>query len=114
MQRKMEPPQSQGRFILNFSGWTLLIAIGLGVCLGLLVASKRRRARKIDLTETDTNQPADPTERNASPEVPREDLIAALAYRLWQDRGCPIGSGQEDWFQAEQQLKSRTGSIPTA
>ena len=33
--------------------------------------------------------------------------IAALAYKLWQERGCPIGSDQEDWFRAENELKNR-------
>jgi len=27
--------------------------------------------------------------------------IAAVAYRLWLGRGCPVGSSQEDWFLAE-------------
>ncbi len=35
------------------------------------------------------------------------DDIAALAYELWQARGCPHGSAQEDWFQAAQQLRTR-------
>ena len=35
-----------------------------------------------------------------------EDAVAALAYQLWQERGCPVGSDQEDWFRAEQQLRS--------
>jgi hypothetical protein len=30
--------------------------------------------------------------------------IAALAYQLWQARGCPAGSPEADWFQAEQKL----------
>jgi len=30
--------------------------------------------------------------------------IAALAYQLWEDRGCPFGSPEEDWQTAEQQL----------
>ena len=30
--------------------------------------------------------------------------IATLAYRLWQERGCPIGSPEEDWFRAEELL----------
>lgn len=34
--------------------------------------------------------------------------IAALAYELWQARGCPNGSPQEDWFQAAEHLRSRT------
>ena len=32
--------------------------------------------------------------------------IATVAYQLWRERGCPIGSDQEDWFQAESMLKS--------
>lgn len=32
--------------------------------------------------------------------------IAALAYTLWQARGCPEGSADEDWFRAAQQLRS--------
>ena len=36
-----------------------------------------------------------------------EDGIAALAYKLWQERGCPNGSDQEDWFRAENELKNR-------
>jgi len=33
--------------------------------------------------------------------------IAALAYKLWQARGCPDGSPEEDWFHAAQALRSR-------
>jgi len=32
--------------------------------------------------------------------------IAIFAYYFWQDRGCPIGSPEEDWFRAEQALKA--------
>ena len=32
--------------------------------------------------------------------------IAALAYHLWQARGRPEGSPEEDWFQAERELAS--------
>src|ERR1039458_7789990 len=33
--------------------------------------------------------------------------ITALAHALWQARGCPEGSPQEDWFHAVQQLRDR-------
>jgi hypothetical protein len=33
--------------------------------------------------------------------------IAARAYELWQARGCPEGSPQEDWFRATEELRSR-------
>jgi hypothetical protein len=36
--------------------------------------------------------------------------IAARAYELWQERGCPEGSSEEDWYQAAQQLRSRVES----
>lgn len=43
----------------------------------------------------------------ASPaRVPSYDDIAALAYALWQERGCPIGSPDEDWFRAESELNA--------
>jgi hypothetical protein len=34
----------------------------------------------------------------------REQDISALAYELWQARGCPAGSSQEDWFRAVEEL----------
>jgi hypothetical protein len=37
---------------------------------------------------------------------PTESEMAAVAYRLWQDNGCPVGSDQEDWFRAEAMLKN--------
>jgi hypothetical protein len=37
---------------------------------------------------------------------PAESEIATLAYQLWQDNGCPVGSDQEDWFRAEAMLKN--------
>ena len=36
--------------------------------------------------------------------------IAALAYELWQARGRPNGSSQEDWFRAAEELRSRAYS----
>jgi hypothetical protein len=32
---------------------------------------------------------------------------AALAYALWQARGCPEGSPDDDWFQAAHDLRAR-------
>jgi hypothetical protein len=34
--------------------------------------------------------------------------VALLAYQLWSDRGCPVGSPEEDWFRAEEELRVRT------
>jgi hypothetical protein len=35
------------------------------------------------------------------------DEIATLAHELWQARGCPEGSADEDWFHAVKELRSR-------
>jgi hypothetical protein len=40
------------------------------------------------------------------PQKAREEDIPALAYKLWQARGCPEGSSQEDWFRAVAELES--------
>jgi hypothetical protein len=40
--------------------------------------------------------------------------VAMLAHKLWLKRGCPIGSDQEDWFRAENELKKRTVVVATA
>jgi hypothetical protein len=31
--------------------------------------------------------------------------IAALAYELWRQRGCPEGSPDDDWYEAERKLQ---------
>ncbi|MGA2116749.1 MAG: DUF2934 domain-containing protein [Bryobacteraceae bacterium] len=33
--------------------------------------------------------------------------IAVLAHALWQARGCPEGSPEEDWSHAVQELRAR-------
>jgi hypothetical protein len=37
-----------------------------------------------------------------------ESLVRVRAYELWQARGCPDGSDQEDWFTAEQEFTLQT------
>jgi hypothetical protein len=36
---------------------------------------------------------------------PHEE-IALRAYRLWEARGCPIASPEEDWLRAEEEIRS--------
>jgi len=38
--------------------------------------------------------------------------IAELAYALWQARGCPQGSPEEDWFHAARELRARGEGLP--
>lgn len=39
-----------------------------------------------------------------------EQDVADLAYHRWLERGCPQGSPEEDWFEAEHDLQSRSRS----
>jgi len=40
------------------------------------------------------------------------EYIQVLAYRLWEARGCPAGTADEDWLQAERQyLRARGASV---
>jgi hypothetical protein len=37
---------------------------------------------------------------------PDHGTIAQVAYLHWLERGCPIGSPEEDWSQAERDLRN--------
>lgn len=39
--------------------------------------------------------------------VPSYDEIAIQAYYRWEARGCPHGSPEIDWQEAEQELRTR-------
>jgi hypothetical protein len=39
----------------------------------------------------------------------QHEQIEKLAYRLWEERGRLLGSPDEDWFRAEQELIQRSG-----
>jgi hypothetical protein len=39
---------------------------------------------------------------------PTREQIAALAYAIWQDRGCPIGNDLDIWLEAERQLQDES------
>jgi DUF2934 family protein len=59
-------------------------------------------------------KPAELTAKLSPPDpqpVPlSEQDVAELAYRRWLERGCPQGSPEEDWFEAEHDLESRSRS----
>jgi hypothetical protein len=42
---------------------------------------------------------------------PKAEEIARLAHQYWLERGSPIGTPEEDWFRAEEELKLR-GTSP--
>jgi hypothetical protein len=34
----------------------------------------------------------------------QHEQIEKLAYQLWEERGRPLGSPEDDWFRAEQEF----------
>lgn len=42
----------------------------------------------------------------AEPQGPTHEEIAARAYECWQERGGIGGTAEEDWFQAERELRA--------
>ena len=40
--------------------------------------------------------------------------IATRSYELWQERGCPTGSPDIDWFRAEEELRGRYSNRQSA
>jgi Protein of unknown function (DUF2934) len=50
------------------------------------------------------------------PRMSSPKTIAELAYQLWHARGCPHGSEEEDWLEAERQLAAQetTGEVDTS
>ena len=45
-----------------------------------------------------------------APEV-TATAIAQRAYQLWEERGCPYGCPEEDWFRAENELRRDRRSV---
>jgi Protein of unknown function (DUF2934) len=39
-------------------------------------------------------------------------LVERLAYHLWEERGHPLSSPEQDWFRAEQVLRHHLGPSP--
>jgi hypothetical protein len=40
----------------------------------------------------------------------QHEQIEKLAYRMWQERGGPLGSPDDDWIRAEQEFMHRSDS----
>lgn len=64
------------------------------------------------LTKHSVSSPAIDSSRDADsyasigPPLDQRD-VAARAYARWVERGCPQGSAEEDWFEAEWELRLR-------
>jgi hypothetical protein len=67
------------------------------------MSKHRSKGFGVDQPETAVAEPA--AHPTGAP-VEEQD-VASLAYRRWLERGCPEGSPQEDWFEAERELYSK-------
>ncbi len=62
-------------------------------------------------TQTPGSTDEAPIAKKANPDLDallaalEHQRIAAVAYFFWQQRGCPHGSSEEDWFQAKQHIR---------
>jgi Protein of unknown function (DUF2934) len=43
---------------------------------------------------------------------PSHDRIEFRAYQIWEERGRPLGSPDEDWFRAEKELSDSGTETP--
>jgi hypothetical protein len=60
------------------------------------------------------NSIAEETPELEAAEVDIEQKIAARAHELWIERGCPLGSPEEDWFRAEQEIRPSAAELTTS
>ena len=67
------------------------------------------RALKIDPKKAAASQ-----SQAGQPTSIAEEQISARAYELWIERGCPIGSPEVDWYNAEQELRGTSGTATPA
>jgi hypothetical protein len=65
-------------------------------------AAKKKAETPSNVTEINANREHFKVTR----EVSREE-IAALAHRLWNERGRQHGQDADDWFRAEQLLRGK-------
>jgi hypothetical protein len=72
-----------------------------------------KTGKSIGLAER-SSEPSESVAKIVALDPENHDDVAFLAYRLWQERGSPFGSDQEDWFRAENELKRRIILVATA
>lgn len=61
-----------------------------------------------------TTTPADTPTGEVATAALEHKRIARLAYSYWEGRGRPIGSPEEDWFRAEEELRRRKSAFTVA
>ena len=67
------------------------------------------RKPKTETAAKPSKAPAKPKAKanNLTVMQPSKEQIAALAHRYWAERGYQHGQDADDWFRAEQELRSK-------
>jgi Protein of unknown function (DUF2934) len=68
---------------------------------------KAKAPAKPSKTTTTTTKKAAAKPTPISNHMPSHDQIAELARKYWAERGYTDGSHEDDWFRAEQELRSK-------
>jgi len=76
--------------------------VRIGVHKARIRPPLEKQSRMFEETQEQRSEPLDESVQPAGWDKKVE--IAALAYLFWQERGCLIGSDQQDWFRAEREL----------
>ena len=75
--------------------------------MGTLMETRRRKSDSQQQSTADDLQHQD---RRDDFQVNNNDAIARRAYELYESRGREDGQDQEDWFQAEREVRGRSSS----
>jgi hypothetical protein len=82
--------------------------IPAGVAFGKEFSMSRQNVEVAREPETSPgNSPGEPGVEPYTNPFPDEKEIAELAYRRWVEKGCPQQSAEDDWFEAERDLRLR-------
>jgi hypothetical protein len=65
------------------------------------------KARKAPAKKTNILTMPNGTHSNSAAQLVSHDEVARLAHRFWAERGGQHGKDMDDWFRAEQELRSR-------
>jgi len=69
-----------------------------------MLTFKKRPARQ-EKSQTQLKPPT--PEREAEDAAAHEDEIRPLAYRKWEEAGCPVSDGSQFWLAAEAEILRR-------
>lgn len=70
--------------------------------------SEKKPVNRSDYVAPQEKPPADTGINELYQDAPSHDEIARLAHALWEARGGGDGGAEEDWLEAERQLREQS------